>query len=567
MAFNSFIKVKNVSNTFDTIFPITKAQNIIVDEGTDKRLTTVLNEMNAAIAAKLDASQKGVANGVATLDANGFVPLAQLPPQVKEIKVVADITARDALTTKYSGLSVYVQDATDDPTVKTGGAYYIYNGSNWVKVAEAESLDVVLDWNEIINKPTTLAGFGITDAVNIADVSNVAAPNKIIKADGDGKIPASITGNAATATKLSVGRQIEIIGDANGAAVFDGSTDIQIDIKLTETGVGTGTYTKVTVDEKGRVTAGGALTANDIPALDWTKIATGKPTTLDGYGITDGLSKNGGVMTGFLTLHADPTDPMHAATKQYVDTAVQGLDAKLSVRAATTDNITLVGVQVIDGVTLKVGDRVLVKDQNNPSENGIYIVSDGAWARAQDFDGTPSNEVEGGEYVFVTEGTINHDSGWVVVTDAPITVGVNPIIFTQFSGAGQVIAGIGLTKSGNTLSLSNTGVVAGSYTKVTVDAQGRVTVGAALTADDIPALDWSKIATGKPTSAVADIDEAVTMRHTHANKAIIDQFGLVGDRIAFNGNQIAFKNETNNIVLSSDEPADLPVNGIWFQTV
>ena len=500
MGYNSYIKVKNSSNSFDSIFPITKSQNVVVDEATDKRLDELLTEINTALANKLESSLAGVANGLATLDSNGFVPLTQLPPQVKEMKVVADITARDAIVTKYSGLSVFVQDASDDPTVNSGGAYYIYNGTTFIKVAEAESLDVTLDWTEMINKPTTLSGYGITDAVNSSEVSTTAAPNKLIKTDSNGDMPVSVTGNAATASKLKTSRTISISGDASGSVSFDGSKNADITLTLDDSGAVAGTYTKVTVDSKGRVTTGNTLIADDIPSLDWSKITTGTPTTLDGYGITDGVNKAGDTMTGALTLSADPTNPLHAATKQYVDNAVQGLDAKGAARVATTENITLSGLQTIDGVALAVGDRVLVKDQTNAVENGIYIVAETDWTRSLDFDGSPSNEVEGGEYVFVSEGSNNHDTGWVVVTDAPIEVGTDEIEFTQFSGAGQIIAGTGLTKSGNTISLANTGITTGTYTKVTVDAQGRITTGTDLSASDIPSLDWSKITTGTPTT-------------------------------------------------------------------
>lgn len=570
--FTSLIKVKNSSNGFDTIFPITKASNIVVDEQTDKRLSTKLSEIDSEIGAKVDSSEKGVANGIATLDANGLVPLTQLPAQVKEMRVVDTIVDRDALAPLFAGLTALVKDASDDVTVSSGAAYYTYDGTSWFKTAEAESLDAIVDWADIQGKPSTLSGYGITDAVNSSEVSLTAEANKLIKTNAEGKMPVSITGNsdgnAATATALQTSRNISISGAATGTVSFDGTSDVDIAITLANSGVVAGTYTKVTVDAKGRVTVGDTLIASDIPALDWTKITTGKPTTLDGYGITDGVNKTGDTMTGFLTLNEDPTSPMHAATKQYVDNAVQGLDVKANVRVATTENIILSGLQSIDGVLVVEGNRVLVKDQTNPVENGVYVASAGAWVRSSDFDDQPDTEVTGGEFVFVSEGTVNSDNGFVVVTDEPVVVGTSEIIFAQFSGAGQVIAGVGLSKNGNTLYLSNTGVVTGTYSKVTVDAQGRVTVGDSLIASDIPDLDWSKITTGKPTSAVADIDDAVANRHTHANKAILDLFtDPTSERLVYNSREIAYKDEANNTVLSAEEPASLPVNGIWFQTV
>lgn len=152
-----------------------------------------------------------------------------------------------------------------------------------------------------------------------------------------------------------------------------------------------------------------------------------------------------------------PTDPAHAATKGYVDAARSGLDVKQSVRVATTGPITtatdLEAGDEIDGITLVAGNRVLVKNQSTASENGIYVVpASGAAVRASDSNGTPdTGEVSGGTFTFVEEGTVNADSGWVVTSNGPITVGTDPIVWVQFSGAGQITAGAGLTKSGNTI--------------------------------------------------------------------------------------------------------------------
>lgn len=163
-----------------------------------------------------------------------------------------------------------------------------------------------------------------------------------------------------------------------------------------------------------------------------------------------------------LTNLADPTGPQDAASKAYVDAVSTGLDVKQSVRAATTASITLSGTQSIDDVTLDVGDRVLVKNQGTASQNGIYVVANGSWSRAQDADSTA--EVTPGMFAFVEEGTDNGDSGWLLTNDGTITLGTTALVFAQFSGAGQVIAGAGLVKSGNTLD------VVGTSDRITVSA-------------------------------------------------------------------------------------------------
>jgi phage-related tail fiber protein len=151
---------------------------------------------------------------------------------------------------------------------------------------------------------------------------------------------------------------------------------------------------------------------------------------------------------------AAPSSDNDAANKGYVDAARSGLDVKESVRAATTGDITLSGTQTIDDVVLVEGDRVLVKNQDTASENGIYVVDEDAWARSTDAD--TNTEVNAGMFTFVEEGTVNADSGWVLTTNNPITLGTTSLAFAQFSGAGQVIAGDGLTKTGNQLDVGGT---------------------------------------------------------------------------------------------------------------
>jgi len=137
-----------------------------------------------------------------------------------------------------------------------------------------------------------------------------------------------------------------------------------------------------------------------------------------------------------------PTSDAHAANKGYVDAVARGLDWKPSVRVATGSNITLSGVQTIDGVSVVAGDRVLVRAQNTASANGIYtVVSGGAWTRADDFSatggpgGAPS--ATAGATVFVSEGTTYGNTSWTCTTDDAITVGTTPITFSQIAGSGS----------------------------------------------------------------------------------------------------------------------------------
>jgi len=160
------------------------------------------------------------------------------------------------------------------------------------------------------------------------------------------------------------------------------------------------------------------------------------------------------VSSARITNLAEPIADSDAATKYYVDAARSGLDVKGSVRVATTGNITLSGTQVIDGVALSVGDRVLVKDQSTGSQNGIYVVASGAWARASDADNNPGGEVTSGMFCFVEQGTTNSDTGFVLTTNDPIVLDTTALDFTLFSSSGTLIAGNGLSKNGYTLEVN-----------------------------------------------------------------------------------------------------------------
>ena len=236
--------------------------------------------------------------------------------------------------------------------------------------------------------------------------------------------------------------------------VYNGTAWVNAITSITTTGANTDAIT-VTPSANGTVTIGLNLADVDsaglLTAAFWSDL-NGATTsaTINTLAKRDG---NGNISV------ATPTADGHAATKAYVDAARSGLDVKQSVRAATTAAVLLAsGLEngdAIDGVTLATGDRVLVKNQSTASENGIYVVqASGAAVRATDFDGT--GEVSGGAFTFVEEGTANADSGFVVSSNGPITVGTDAINWVQFSGAGAFTAGDGLTKSGTTVNAVGT---------------------------------------------------------------------------------------------------------------
>lgn len=213
------------------------------------------------------------------------------------------------------------------------------------------------------------------------------------------------------------------------------------------------------------------------------------------------LRLSGGTLSGALTLAADPSAALEAATKQYVDNLAAGLDVKPSVRAASTANLSLSGLSTVDGVALAAGDRVLVKNQTTASANGIYLAGTGGWTRPA--DANLWSELPGA-FVFVELGTVNADTGWVCTADAGGTLGTTSVGWSQFTGVGSLSGGTGITVSGNQVALANTAVAAGAYgtaaavATFTVDAQGRLTAaGAAPIAIDAAALASGTVATAR----------------------------------------------------------------------
>jgi len=183
-----------------------------------------------------------------------------------------------------------------------------------------------------------------------------------------------------------------------------------------------------------------------------------KDAYFDGTVNADAVTMGGNIVmsSNKITGLASPTVDGDAANKGYVDAAIEGLDVKQSVVAASTAAVTLASEleagDAIDGVTLVAGDRVLLKDQAADEENGIWLVAaSGAPSRPEDFDS--SADVSSGLFVFVEDGTANQHAGFILTTDGAITVDTTELQFTQFSGAGAITAGLGLSKSGNTLNL------------------------------------------------------------------------------------------------------------------
>ena len=398
----------------------------------------------------------GAAGTATTVDAIGgsgaFVNLTG----VQTISGAKTLSANNTFSgdNTFTGINTFPTQTSTDNSTRAATTAFVKNQSYLVSntaFTAGTYQSVTVDTKGLITagtNPTTLGGFGITDAQPLdADLTAIAA---IAGTSGLLKKTAANTWGLDTSTYLTGNQSISFTGDATGS----GTTAVALTLATVAVA---GTYPKVTVNAKGLVTSGTNLIASDIPTITAAKTSDFdtqvRTSRLDQFALPSAtVAMNGYKITGL----ADPTAAQDAATKAYVDATRQGLSVKDAVRAATTaSNITLSGLQTVDGVSLAANDRVLVKNQTIQAENGIYAVSAGSWTRTADADAN-SAEITGGTFMFVQEGTLNADTGWVCTNDGVVLVGTTALTFTQFSGAGMITAGAGLTKTGNSIDVIGT---------------------------------------------------------------------------------------------------------------
>jgi len=289
--------------------------------------------------------------------------------------------------------------------------------------------------------------------------------------------------NAANSANLSLGVDGSNNITFNGAVLLSGSlTNSNIDpsaaIALSK--LATTTANRALISD-----ASGYITASTVSNVELGHVS-GVTSAIQTQ-INTLLPKAGGTMTGSIAMGSnlitgviDPVSAQDVATKNYVDSNLQGLKPKQSVRVATTVAGTLAtsfeNGDTIDGVVLVTGNRILIKDQASALENGIYTVNvSGAPTRSTDAD--TWNEIVSA-YMMVEEGTLNSDTGWTIAVNSGGTIGVTAITVIQFSQAGIITAdgnGIELTSrvislelDGTTLSKSATGLKVNGATQTEI---------------------------------------------------------------------------------------------------
>lgn len=364
----------------------------------------------------------------------------------------------------------------------------------------------------VMSNPSSATGFDFTHVVVFDDASVQSGASINVTKLADGSVinaefqrlagvtssvqtqlnarvvgPASATDNAVARFDLTTGKLVQnsvVTIDDSGSIAGLNYAELNDIAEPANAANGQGRLFKITGDPAlwWKADSGGValdLTrASTLTTAEVSQLANINATTISStqWGYLGNMNQNvattNSVTFSGLTLNASSTINMgnnvvsgvsvpltgsDAANKSYVDSVAQGLSVKASCIVATTVAGTLAtsfaNGQTIDGVVIATGNRILIKDQASSVQNGIYVVqASGAPVRAVDL---ASGSSASGTFTFVEEGTVNAESGWVCDTDPPNdVVETNGITFTQFSGAGSIIAGNGLSKTGNTLDVN-----------------------------------------------------------------------------------------------------------------
>jgi hypothetical protein len=392
-------------------------------------------------------STLGQLNGVATLDGSGKLTSSQIPniDELSQEAVNSALVAGTGLDKTYNDNANTITIDIDSTVTTNDGSQTLTNKtisgtSNSLSNIPNNALDY--DSITINGEVVALGGSTTIDALP----SQTGQNGKYLTTDG---------ADASWSTIDLSSKQDVVAGvsDSEIGYLSNVTSDIQsqIDSKAPiASPTFTGTVSGVTASMVGLGNVDNTSDANK-------PVSTATQSALDAR-----LALSGGTMTGDITLAGAPTQALHAATKAYVDGIAEGLHIHASCVAATTGNVAIATElepgDLVDGVTLAEGDRVLVKSQTNAAQNGIYVVqASGAALRAADFN--EPIEVDGGDFVFVTGGTTHDNTGWVQTTTNVVTIGTDPIIFTQFSGAGTYLAGTGLQLDDNEFNIDTTTTV------------------------------------------------------------------------------------------------------------
>ena len=394
------------------------------------------------------------------------------------VDAASKISALNVDNLTLDGNAITSTNTNGNITITPNGAgYVVLDGLNYPRSDGSASQFLQTDGSGNLTFATVISSFTVAAESGTADVVNTGETLTFAAGEGiDTAVSANtitITGEDATTSNKGIASFATADFAVTSGAVTvkaAGITNAQLagsiaNDKLANDGITIGS------DD---TSLGGTITdLNGITSLDVDNITVdgNSISTTNSNGNLDLAPQGTGTVTvpsGYAGRAGFTSDSL--VNKTYVDSVANGLDIKASVRVATTANLaatyvngagtlTNSGAQAalaIDGVTLLVTERVLVKNQSTAAQNGFYkvtTVGNGSsnWVLTRTPDADAASELTAGAFTFAEEGTLNGDNGYVMSTNGAVTLGTTNIVFEQFSGAGQITAGNGLTKSGNTI--------------------------------------------------------------------------------------------------------------------
>jgi len=394
-------------------------------------------------------------------------------------------------------------------------------------------LDAIAGWDDTAGDFTYLTATQVRTIINVEDgANNYTHPNHTGQVTSTGDGATVVTVNAITDQVALTSGLIS----TDELLVNDGGVLKRMDISVIEAYMQANLSFGGTYDFDAGANQGANQTVDSQDILDITASAA---TTSGATPIETEVSKVSTTVTVAIKLDFIDDDTFATATntnipsaesvKAYVDSVAQGLDAKDSVRVATTAAGTLASSfengDTIDGVTLATNDRILIKNQSAAAENGIYIVqATGAPVRADDAD-TWDELVSA--FVFVEEGTTQADTGWVCTADSGGTLGTTANNWTQFSGAGSYTAGDGIDLTGTVFSLTTpTTNLSGTSTNAVTGTGHTHAIDTGIADNDIVAIDSTTVASGEYARFTANGLEGRTVAEMQADLAIPGKFSV-----------------------------------------
>lgn len=484
------------------------------DDDGDGTVTINFTGNLSGVSPNVEEDGTEVESDVAVLNFTTLLDVSNPTSGEVDIEVVDDLSQYDNSTSGFiSGVTV----DNDGNEVATDVSTFNF-GSDFIAVDQGGGEVSV----NVVDPRTDVSDDGTQVAPDVSDIN--FSTNLDVTDDGDGSVTISAAGGisgidvddsgvdvATSVDNLNFGDNLDVTDNGSGTVTIDGAGSGGSATSVSDDG------TEI-VSDVADIDFTGDVTASDdgdgtvtVELENNTITVAGNTASLGGsaeVALTDlsNINQDGDSRPEFpdlpsIATSTTPSKSSDLTTKAYVDGIAQGLTLKESVRVATDGtNVDLTSSSdpnPIDGVTLNDGDRVLLKDQNTASENGIYVANTATnpstWTRSE--DANEDSEVTSGTFTFVEEGTENGSTSYIITTPDPITVGSTDINWSQFSAAGEIEAGNGLEKSGQTLNVSlpveDSGTSVGSGFKfnfgtnltVTDDGGGSLTIDASGSSD------------------------------------------------------------------------------------